>query len=474
MNWTRAFIVLMLVAGTPLSAAAKVLYVDRANGNDSVSYANNSATNPWASIGRAAWGSTNRNSPNTSEAARAGDLVIVRAGTYTTTGANSRILPAYNPANSGSSGSPITFQAEGTVVLTYSGGVGPVIGSLERTFITWKGFTINEVNAPSTPDTGPVVVWDSRGSSIENCTIVGRGNIQREDNYPGIRIEASMDILIRGNRVSNFHPGDNSPAIQLYRSGRIIMEHNEFTNVGTGINIKGTAEEQWNDWMIVRFNLMHGLAANADGVKTYRIGDPPYIYIYQNVFRDWAGSALTIHQWESDSWSAPRNVKFFNNTVDGLAAGIKIKNNPNPSVVGANDFTNNLITNNSRAITFEDVNPSTVTAANYRWYRNTYFNNPMHAGEIANGSSLSSWMGSGRDANSVTANPQYVNLAANDFRLQPSSPARTTGRAVFGVGGAAGATIPAGAYITGNEVIGPGGAGTASPTAPTNLRIVGQ
>ncbi|MCU0736716.1 MAG: hypothetical protein MUF20_14595, partial [Methylotetracoccus sp.] len=132
-------------------ADAKVLYVDRNSGNDATTYEANSATSPWRTIGRAAWGSTTRSSPNASQAARAGDTVIIRAGTYSTAGSGLRYDPAYNPANSGTAAQPIVFQAEGTVTLTLSSSRGPVIGSNERNYITWKGFTINEANAPSTP-----------------------------------------------------------------------------------------------------------------------------------------------------------------------------------------------------------------------------------------------------------------------------------------------------------------------------------
>ena len=40
------------------SVEAKMLYVDHSTGNDSVSYAENGPDQPWATIGRAAWGST--------------------------------------------------------------------------------------------------------------------------------------------------------------------------------------------------------------------------------------------------------------------------------------------------------------------------------------------------------------------------------------------------------------------------------
>ena len=91
---------------------AKTLYVNASTGNDGTSYAANSESAPWRSIARAAWGGTSRNSPNSGEAARAGDTVIVAAGVYATNeSGSSRNVPVLNPANSGTSGNPIVFQA---------------------------------------------------------------------------------------------------------------------------------------------------------------------------------------------------------------------------------------------------------------------------------------------------------------------------------------------------------------------------
>ena len=55
------------------AALAKDLYVDASTGDDSVSYAQNDASNPWATLGRAVWGNANRSNPNSSQAAQAGD-----------------------------------------------------------------------------------------------------------------------------------------------------------------------------------------------------------------------------------------------------------------------------------------------------------------------------------------------------------------------------------------------------------------
>ena len=116
---------IFLAVTFPLGTEAATLYVNGTTGNDATPYVTNSEANPWRTIGRAAWGSTNPNVPNAAEAAQTGDTVLVAAGTYSTAGTDSRFGVAYNPANSGTSGSPITFQAQGLVVLTLNHSRGP-------------------------------------------------------------------------------------------------------------------------------------------------------------------------------------------------------------------------------------------------------------------------------------------------------------------------------------------------------------
>ena len=63
-------------------AHGKLLYVDTATGNDATPYAQNDATHPWATIARAAWGSTTYLAPNPSQAAQGGDTVLIPEGLY--------------------------------------------------------------------------------------------------------------------------------------------------------------------------------------------------------------------------------------------------------------------------------------------------------------------------------------------------------------------------------------------------------
>ena len=122
--WTVRHLFLALVAALvwPSTAAeAKNLYVNATAGNDATSYATNGPNAPWRTIGRAAWGSTNRDARVSSEAARAGDVVLVAAGTYSTVATNQRATPSLYTQNQGTPGNPIVFRADGLVTITQSG-----------------------------------------------------------------------------------------------------------------------------------------------------------------------------------------------------------------------------------------------------------------------------------------------------------------------------------------------------------------
>jgi hypothetical protein len=474
----------LFVSGT---LEAKELYVNASSGNDSVSYAQNSQSSPWATIGRAAWGSTSRGAPNPGEAARAGDVVHVAAGTYRTVGGGGRYEVAYNPANSGSQGNPIVFQAEGTVTLAYTSGAGPMFGAYGPDYITWRGFTVNEAEALSLPDTGPVVLVDSVGSVIENCTIIGLGNNGRQDNYTGIRIDSSPGTIARGNRIANFLGyGRNSAGIEVYYSGQLTFENNEISNTGSGIFLKAPFNN--NDWFIVRYNLIHDV--ETAGILVHRSPNTPAapIWIYQNVVRN-SGAGIRIFGFDSGATDA-RNTRMSNNTLVDNTVGMHVVY---AMVQGAGHrFWNNLISGGPWAIMIE-APASNFVKANFDSEHNMYSDSRSFGQVGGSDLSLSSWQSTfGQDSASPPTsnqNPQFVNASSYDYRLQSGSPARTGGIDFLDLNknGNAGDSIPVGAYITGSEIIGPGGTGGGGtpgtgggsgggggspPAAPTSLRIV--
>lgn len=474
----RILIAIALLSFFATPAISKTLYVDGAVGDDSVSYANNSADRPWRTIGRAAWGNTNRNSLNPSQAAQAGDTVIVRAGTYSTTGTGNRWGVAYHTANSGRAGAPIVFQAEGTVVLTLSSSRGPVIGASgfdgpRRDYITWRGFTVHEANAPSTADTGPVVLAGTVGSTIEDCVLDGNGDPGFNDNHPGVRIEGSHDVLVRNCRISNFRTGanaNNGAGIQIYWSGNVTMEHNEIYNSGSGIFLK--APTGGTGFFNIRYNHIHNI--NQSGIAIHRSPNPANmpINIYQNIVRH---SGVCVSFWAFDQGSTdPRNAKVVNNTLYGCRIGIGVSAN---LVDNAGHVVRNNIIANSRdyAINFGGV-ASNLASHRIHFDHNLYSSYGTFAILHTSNRSLSSWKSTGQDAASRDANPMFVNAGGEDFRLQANSPARNIGIDILDLNrnGNTTDTITLGAYITGNEVIGPTTAppaGSDVPAAPTALQL---
>lgn len=490
---------------TPVDAVAKTLYVNGASGNDSVSYANNSSGAPWRTIGRAAYGSTDRNTPNSGESARAGDVVMIAAGTYTTVGnltggGGGRFDVAYNPINEGVAGSPIRFQAVGQVVLTYSSGAGPMIGSNSRDYIEWSGFTISENTAPTRSDTGPVTFLGMTGGVIENSTLTGNPNWSTRigDNYPGVRLEDASNVRIANNRIIDYGGvgGDrNHNGIETYRSYPLTIENNEIINCGSGIYLKAVAQGGAGiDTVVVRYNIFRNNRWGLHVLQMPMSSSRPLL-IYQNVFVANRESGLWINFFDNTSVGDARWVRFFNNTIISptttqSVAGMFTYNNA-VWPAGSNFlFWNNIVSGGSHSFLQSTTN---VTLNNTK-DRHDYEHNMYSAFSVAltdlNGSvSLATWQGTFRQDAAAPASqvndPRFLNLNGGDYRLAADSPARTLGRALYGVGGQNGAVIPAGAYITGTEAIGPttayvppppppggGGGGGTPPQAPTNLRII--
>ena len=494
-NWTgrQSVLALMVVLLTANSLQAKTLYVSGVNGNDSVTYAANSAANPWRTIGRASWGSTNRDAPVSGEAARAGDVVLIEAGIYTAPGSNSRNFPSFMVSQSGQPGAPIVFRATGRVELRLSSGFGSTIGAFYQNHIIWDGFTIHEATAPSSADTGAANIWGCDGCQFLNLDINGNGNANaRGDNHTGIRIEGSKNILIRGNRIQNVYSAanaNNGACIMTYSSGGLTLEHNELFDCGAGIFLKGGGNHPNNDYRTIRYNLIYNTGAinGSDGSAIALHGgaggataDRP-VLIYQNVI---AGAVFGVRFWMFDSvdpLNNPVHVKFVNNTIYNTTYGTVVTSGTFLSG-SANVFKGNIVVASRDHAFYSDPIPSNVQdKGRYDSEHNLYFSYPFFAVFAGNDEyTLATWKTSlGQDnaaPGSVNADPLFVNAGARDFRLQPGSPAFGLSRDVLDLNrnGITSDTIPAGAYVTGNEIIGRTNSPPSPvPSAPTNLRIIG-
>lgn len=466
----RALSKILAVCMTCLSitAHAKDLYVNATTGNDSVTYAGNSASTPWRTLGRALWGSVSISGPNATQAARAGDTVLVAAGTYNTNAVtNSRLTPIYNPVNSGTAGSPITIRAQGTVHLqsSNSSGTQPIVGTFDRSHIVWDGFTVNEQTVPTRADTGPAVIWASQNVTMQNMTVIGVVK-NWGDNHTGIRVENANDIIVRNNRIQGFSD-DHGGAITTYRTGRLLLEHNDISDSQDGIFIKGENQGP----VTIRMNRVNN---TKNAIMFGGIGlSGSMSYVYQNLVTNASLGGVIFIGYDS---LTPAHVTVANNTIDAASpasdgGGILLR----PGFDGYRNivFRNNLVTNSAAGVTAWGVQ---LNATNFS--HNNYYGNQRVAWINYTDLTLNGWRSSYAQDTSgtLTSNPQY--RAANDFRLSGTSSLLTAGVDLLDLDddGSTTDAIAMGAYITGNEQIGittnTPTTTLAPPNPPTNVTIM--
>lgn len=473
MNRSLNLLVIFFCLTISLSASGKELYVDANIGDDNVSYADNNASTPWATLRRAVFGGDSWDSRNSSQAPRAGDTVHIAAGIYYAYGSNNRAIPSFLNVNSGNATDGyITYQAEGFVDLRLSSGAGPVIGGFETGFgsdyIKWKGFYINEATAPRLADTGPIVVFGSSHITIEDCTIIGAPSTVI-DNHNGIRFEATDGSIARNNTIRSIHYTvrnssenswhHNTAGIMLYSSRNIILEHNDIADAGVGIFPKG----DYNYNITIRKNIIQNVKKGI--MLMYHNAAMGQNIITQNVIKDGHSDASVGMESIGIEFAAgAHNYIVANNTIDNFMHGIAFNYYDQTNIV----IQNNIITNTDTA--FNSWNATTkFYSVNYNVYHLT--NQWAHANRTY--TSLSSWQSTiSDDLNSITSDPLYLDAGADDFRLVGGSPATTLGVDLLDLNGNSSTTdrIPAGAFITGNEVIGRSG-DAISPAAPVLLAV---
>ena len=435
--------------------------------SDSISYQENSASRPWCTLLRAVRGNSdgNRNSPGVpAQAAQAGDTVLVSAGTYDYDGPGydpgSWLGVFYDPINSGWPEAWIEFQADGVVTLTGNrSGHSSMIGSNGAQYIKWTGFTLNQ--ALSSYSYGLATanadnVWFEGNTIIGEYTVFSYG----ADNHPGMMIHGPRandctggisNITIRNNSISGFTGanGRKDNGITLYCLGEnILIENNDIFDNQTGINAKSNYTNNRN--IVIRKNRFSNNSGT--GIAMQAFSD---WHVYQNIMENNGTGFLFFNTEYFVGETKPHHVYVANNTMVGNRAGIYFKSLCQN--MSDNHVVNNVIIGSSAIIT--DYQTCTTTenmgVDDVRFDWNFYGISGEFYQEVA---SWASWRsGFGQDANSIyNTDPQFVNAAAGDFRLQSTSSARSMGRDILDLDGdgSTADSINAGAFLTGTEVIG--------------------
>lgn len=492
-------IILALVYACPVDAAN--LYVNNSGSpscSDATAKASNSAAAPWCTIERARKGATFGSGANSGEAAAAGDVVHITCGTYEATPTDANFQVALNPVNEGTSGNPIRFQAVNNqaacIRVTPNGGSitagnGSIIGAIDRDYIEWAGFNFNETDWPwgsgcadlcSGYQNGFVLFYSTDpvvpipGGKIELSTLTGTVTTSREgNNYTAIRIQKAS-VTIKNNTCTDFGVADHNNACMIsYFGVGIVVEQNRLLNSGAGLYFKnnsllvaGTSQH------IVRKNY---IAVNNTGVFCYQNCNGTAlapILIYQNVIVG-GEKCFQVLGLDTDVQN-PLHVHIVNNTCYNQTSGSE----PYFFRVGGSINTGAgwKIYNNIASVASGSVLADGGAGSGDLDTAKLLFEHQVYhsiAGTFASWSgigsiSLATWKATyGQDNTSpaaITTDPVFVS-AGTDFRLctgagTPSgscagaSNALTQGRVIDSIGGVDGATIPAGAYITGNECIG--------------------
>jgi hypothetical protein len=453
----------LLLTALP-ARAQSTLYVDAASGDDALPRAKNSAATPWRSIGRAAWGSTNRSSPQPAEAARAGDTVLIAAGTYDYSGTiKNRWGVVYNPVNEGTSASKtITFRATGPVVLNAAATASPVIGCFEKDYIVWQGpFSLNEASISIHPDTGTVVMAGGvTGCGVDGISVNGNGQPGYVDNHTGVRIEACTSCFVRNSTIANVrHPRSNrnGSGVMLYDADDTIVEHNRIADVDNGVFIKGVHGQTSQAGTIIRFNVLErcGFCITISFSEKARV--------YQNVARD-GNVGIDLYAEGAGPFRHPVGDWVVNNTIENMSrACVYVAGAWHESV----RVWNNVLVNCRSVVSIEGA----FSKGGISWEHNLYDRFGAFARDGSGSYSFGQWKSTFAQDNatpqSVAADPRFAAAATADFRLctgqgvplrscSASSPALKLGIDVLDLNGDGSTSdvIPAGAHVTNKESIG--------------------
>jgi hypothetical protein len=235
-------------------------------------------------------------------------------------------------------------------------------------------------------------------------------------SYPGERatIQGITQIAAGANYVTlsdmNFEGSAGMQTVKIYSTG-VHIENNDITNnwsagscMMLGSNTAGVAVQP-----VVTGNVFHGCGALADGNKDHGIYAAAVMegQIVGNLFYDTAAYAIQLYP-------NAQKTTFAHNVIDGSAPSVR-----GGLVFGGDEYfasSENVVEQNVIAFAASYDIASTWSGATGSG--NLARNNCLYGGgqgNLANGGGIIA-------TNNLTANPQFVDAPADDFRLESNSP----------------------------------------------------
>lgn len=437
------------------------------------------ATHYVATYGSGTWEqSTNISTPCSATTAMsnasAGDTVYFRGGTYKV-GLGTGDTPALNPSNSGTSESPILFQAytgetpvmNGTTDESHDNSI--CIGSHNQNYIIWDGFTVQADNGVKM---GTVQFDTTQGCILRNCIVNGGTTlIPTNDNRETLRIDYSNNITVQYCIFYNARADDDYNdigAIKMYNDDGVIIEYCEMYDNTHGVYAKRSVDN-----LTVRYNFIHDNKLAFRG-NIYQIDSEPRnsdtIKIYHNVF---ANNSYTGIAWDvgdvvgTDPHS--NDCEFYNNTIYNSVRGISYPQNESGH---GHVIYNNIIVNNT-SVELNGMFSADLDECDHNQFGTDALKITMrlYGTNQQTYTSLASWQSSGEltgggnpGSGSLVSDPKFVNLSGSldelaDFALDAASPCKGAGRS--------GVDMGADISLVGLQ----GGQHVERPAAPKDLRI---
>ena len=391
-TYLRAFLIVSLglavTFDSPFLAQAATLrtFYVAPTGSDG---APGSSLSPWRTLQKAA---------NT---VRAGDLVIVRAGTYA----------GFDLWTSGSAADPIVFSAEpGVVVNAPNPRTSDGINLEGASYVVIEGFAVNGL-----PRAGI--------RSVLNQHVTIRNNTADLNGRWGIFTGFSDDLFIENNVTSR---SQLEHGIYVSNSGDrpVIRGNVSWGNYANGIHMNGDVS-QGGDGVIanalVERNVIYdngrggGSGINCDGVRDSRIQN--------NLLFDNHASGISLYR--IDGGDGSRNNVVVHNTIV-QAADARWAINIQDGSTG-NTLYNNILDNQHpwRG----SISLSQDSRAGFTSDHNVVMER-FTLDDAASVLTLAQWRAAtGQDVHSIVATPTqlFVDPAADDYHLRDDSPARDAG-----------------------------------------------